>query len=295
MFQYHIFIAKKNGRMFQPEPASEKDIVMDLAGKRVLVTGGSSGIGLTLARSLGARGARLVLAGRREAPLREAAQSLRAEGVEVETVAGDVADPAARAAFLDAAVRAFGGLDILVNNAGVVRAGRLESMDETEIRAMVEVDLLAPILLTRAALPLLRASGEAMIVNVASAIALVGVPFYAVYAGAKAGIGRFGEALRRELAGEGIHVLTAYPGATDTPMMRSNNAGPELGFSKEPVEAVAEAIVAGMIADALEIVRGGETRAQMLETNRTDPAALDRRFLGLKPALEEAVRGHKAL
>ncbi|UEM23629.1 SDR family NAD(P)-dependent oxidoreductase [Skermanella mucosa] len=267
---------------------------MDLSGKRVLITGGSSGIGLALARSLAGRGARLLLAGRRETMLMEAAHGLREQGAEVATVSGDVADPVVRAAFLDAA-KAFGGLDILVNNAGVVRAGRLEAMDEAEIRAMIEVDLLAPILLTRAALPLLRDSGEAMIVNVASGIALMGVPFYAAYAGAKAGIGRFGEALRRELAGEGIHVLTAYPGATDTPMMQSSQAGPDLGFTKEPAQDVAEAIVEGMVSDAMEVVRGGETRARMLETNRTDPAALDRRFLGLKPALEAAVRDHKAL
>jgi short-subunit dehydrogenase len=87
---------------------------------------------------------------------------------------------------------------------------------------MLNVDLLAPILLTRAALPSLRASGDAMVVNVTSGIALIGVPFYATYAAAEAGLARFGEALRRELKGEGIHVLTVYPGGTDTPMMKTN-------------------------------------------------------------------------
>jgi short-subunit dehydrogenase len=99
---------------------------------------------------------------------------------------------------------------------------------------MIEIDLVAPILLTRAGLPAVRASGDAMIVNVASGIALIGAPFYATYAGVKAGLARFGEALRRALKGEGIHVLTAFPGGTDTPMMKSNRAGPELGFSREP-------------------------------------------------------------
>lgn len=86
---------------------------------------------------------------------------------------------------------------------------------------MIEVDLLAPILLTQAALPHLRAMGNGLVVNVTSGIALIGVPFYATYAAAKAGLARFGEALRRELKGEGVHVLTLYPGATDTPMMQS--------------------------------------------------------------------------
>ena len=107
-------------------------------------------------------------------------------------------------------------------------------------------------------MPSLRASGEAMVINVTSGIALIGAPFYATYAAAKAGLARFGEALRRELKGEGIHVLTLYPGATETPMMKTNRAGPELGFNREPASAVAAATIAGIEADAFEVVRGGE-------------------------------------
>lgn len=188
-----------------------------------------------------------------------------------------------------------GGLDILVNNAGGVRAGRLENTPEEELQAMIDVDLAAPILLTRVALPVLRTSGDAMVINIASGIALIGAPFYATYAATKAGLARFGEALRRELKGEGVHVLTVYPGGTDTPMMKSNRAGPELGFSREPASAVAEAIVDGIEARAFEVIRGGETRAQMITLNRDNPAAVDERFLGLKPALEEAVKDHSAL
>jgi uncharacterized oxidoreductase len=170
----------------------------------------------------------------------------------------------------------------------------LEGTSEAELRAMIDVDLAAPILLTRAALPALRASGEALVVNVASGLALVGAPFYATYAAVKAGLARFGEALRRELKGEGIHVLTAYPGGTDTPMMKSNRAGPDLGFSREPAAAVADAIVDGIEADALEVIRGGEARAQMIALNRDNPSAIDDRFLGLKDRLEEAVKNHSA-
>src|SRR3546814_2742545 len=72
---------------------------------------------------------------------------------------------------------------------------------------MIEVDLVAPILLARAALPALRASGDGLIVDITSGIALIGMPFYATYAAVKAGLARFGEALRRELKGEGVHVL----------------------------------------------------------------------------------------
>lgn len=268
---------------------------MDIAGKRIVITGGSSGIGLALAQALGAKGARLLLTGRRPEPLEAAASQLRSAGVDAYAVAADVATEDGRAATLAAARERLGGIDVLINNAGGVRAGRLEDTAEAEIRAMIEVDLLAPILLTRATLPDLRRSGQGLVVNVASGIALIGMPFYATYAAAKAGLARFGEALRRELKGEGVHVMTAYPGATDTPMMATSQAGPEVGFNKESAAAVAAAIVDGIEAGAMEVVRGGEARAKMVALNRDDPAALDERFLGLKPVLEAAVRNHHAL
>ena len=266
---------------------------MNLHGKRVLLTGPGTGIGRATALLMASRGAKLVLLGRRREPL----DSLRAElsGSASVAVAGDVADGAARSRAVQAALDTFGGLDVLVNNAGVVRAGRLEATAEDEIRAMIDIDLLAPILLTREALPHLRASGDAAVVNVTSTAALMGMPFYATYSAAKAGLARFGEALRRELLGEGVHVMTIHPAATDTPMMATNLAGADLGFVRETPEAVAEALVAGLEAGALEVVRGGEVRAAMLAANREHPETVDAQVQTMKARLEAAVAGHKAL
>lgn len=267
---------------------------MHLHDKRVLITGGSSGIGLATAHQLVAKGARVCVTGRRPEPLDRAVAALRAAGGDILGIVADVGTDEGRAATLVGA-SAFGGLDILINNAGGVRAGRLEDTSEAEIRAMVEVDLLAPILLTRMALPLLRASGDGVVVNVASGIALIGMPFYATYAAAKAGLARFGEALRRELSGEGVHVMTVYPGATETPMMATNRAGPELGFVRESANDVAVSLVEGLESRALEVIRGGEARAAMARINQDTPVVLDERFQALKPALAEAVRDHSAL
>jgi uncharacterized oxidoreductase len=101
--------------------------------------------------------------------------------------------------------------------------------------------------------------------------------------------------LRRELKGEGIHVLTVYPGATDTPMLKTNPAGSELGFGLESASAVADAAVEGIETNSFEVIRGGETRAQMIALNRDNPAAVDERMLAIKPALEAAVKDHSAL
>jgi len=267
---------------------------MDLKQKRVLVTGGSSGIGFAIAEALAARGARIVITGRREGKLVEAAARLSGPSNKVGFVAGDVTVNSDRHRMLSDTIAALGGLDILVNNAGAVRAGRLELLSEEDIRAMIEVDLVAPILFIRQALPELRKSGDALVVNVTSAAALTGVPFYGTYAAAKAGLSRFGEALRRELKGEGIHVMTVYPVATDTPMMASSKAGADLGFGREPAAEVGKAVVEGIEANTIEVVRGGEARAKAIALNRDNPLALDERFMGMKAALEEATRDHRA-
>jgi uncharacterized oxidoreductase len=116
---------------------------MNLNGKRVLITGGSSGIGLAIAEAILAKGARVVVTGRRPNALKVAIDGLRKSGGSVDGVAADVGTDKGRATTLAFALEKFCGLDVLINDAGGVRAGRLEETTEDDIRTMIEVDLVA--------------------------------------------------------------------------------------------------------------------------------------------------------
>lgn len=263
---------------------------MIIAGKRVLITGGSSGIGFALASALLERGARIAISSRRSDAVGEAVGRL---GDSTLGIVADVTTREGRERMLGEVGRAFGGLDILVNNAGGVRAGRIETVTEREIRQMIEVNLTAPILLTRAAMTLLRASGDALVVNISSGIGLVGLPFYSPYAAAKSGIAQFGEALRRELAGEGVHILTVFPTATETPMMATSDIVPPGG--RDTAEGVAAATIAAIEEGALDVVRGGPERLEMIRRNREDPGAVDTALVSAKPVIHQESRNHFAL
>lgn len=268
---------------------------MNITNQSILITGAGSGIGRATAISLARKGARLTLFGRRQEPLEETARLVQEAGGEARVVTGDVTNVSAGEHAIQTATEQYGGLDVLINNAGNVRAGRLETTELEDIQAQIAVNLTGPILLTRAALPALRSSNDAAIVNVSSAIGLVGVPFYATYAATKAGIAHFGEALRRELHGEGVRVMTVYPGATDTPMMESTEAGPELGFEYEPAEAVADALVEGLETKKIEVIRGGEARSAMIAANREHPQEVDAQLAQMKEALERATTNHRSI
>ncbi|TDX22134.1 short-subunit dehydrogenase [Modicisalibacter xianhensis] len=265
---------------------------MKLSAASVLITGAGSGIGQETAIAFARRGARITLSGRKEQPLRESSEKIEAAGGEAQVVVGDVRDASAQQRLVQAAVERFGGLDILVNNAGVVRAGHLEQESDEELIAQIETNLTAPIRLTREALPALRQSEAAAIVNVSSGFGLLGMAFYSTYAATKAGIARFGESLRRELYGEGIHVMTIYPGATETPMMDTAGLGPEQGISYEYPREVAEALVTGIENDEIEVVRGDPA---LIKANQENPAVVDEQMSSMKASLEQAAAKHRHL
>ncbi|SMB90728.1 SDR family NAD(P)-dependent oxidoreductase [Deinococcus hopiensis] len=186
-----------------------------LGGKSVLITGGSRGLGLALAREFTARGAKVTLMARTGDALERAAQELRASGAAVHTVVGDITVAADLERAVEETARAHGGLDVVVNNAGLIQVGPLENMTEANFREVMEVNAFAPLCLTRAALPLLRAARGRVLI-VASVGGKVAVPHLGPYSMSKFAVTGLGQALRAELARDGVGVTTVCPSLMQT-------------------------------------------------------------------------------
>jgi short-subunit dehydrogenase len=270
---------------------------LDLTNRQGIITGAGQGIGRALALEFGRRGAHLLLVGRRSSTLSETARHVTSVGGTAEIQVEDLTQPGAVERIADT-VASWDTLDLLVNNAGNVRAGRLELTSTADVHSMIDLNLTAPILLTKTLLPELREGGagrSSILLNIASGIALVGLPFYAVYAATKAGIAQFGEALRRELTGTGVHVATAYPGPTDTAMMTSQQAGADLGWARRALDDVVSDIIAALEAGEHEINTAPESRRKLQQLNVTDPMAVDAALAPTLEALERAVRDHRSI
>ncbi len=270
---------------------------LDLTNRRGIITGAGQGIGRALALEFGRRGGHLLLVGRQSATLSETARLVASAGGTAEVQVEDLTQPGA-VERIARTVATWDLIDLLVNNAGNVRAGRLESTNDADVHSMIDLNLTAPILLTKSLLPALRQSGTgrgSILLNIASGIALVGMPFYSVYAATKSGIAQFGESLRRELTGTGVHVATVYPGATDTAMMKSQNAGADLGWERRPLDDVISDIMAALEAGEHEINTAPEGRRKMQQLNITDPMAVDLALAPSLEALEAAVRDHRSI
>lgn len=209
-----------------------------LAGRRILITGGASGIGLATARLFRQHGAKVGVLDR------DAAAATAAAGTDGAAVAADVADPdAARRGVRDLA-DALGGLDGLVNCAGIFIPGLAEDGDLAGWSQTLAVNLTGAFLVTAAALPFLKQAAGATIVNVSSGIGLRPGPGMGAYAASKAALLAWTKVLAQEL-GPAIRVNATCPGPTDTPLMRANaadgdlqalGAGRALARSGEPLE-----------------------------------------------------------
>jgi NAD(P)-dependent dehydrogenase (short-subunit alcohol dehydrogenase family) len=203
-----------------------------VAERAALVTGGSSGIGLAIARALGEDGYALTVSARRPEKLEAAAEELRSGGAEVDAVAANMADEEAVVNVVESHRDRHGRLDVLVNNAGVGIGQPMSEIVTKHLDLQIDVNLRSLIITTREGLPMLREAGaehgKALIVNTASISGKSGQPWLSVYSATKAGVVGFSQATQKEVADDGIQVTAMCPGFVDTPMTE---------FVKEQVKA----------------------------------------------------------
>ena len=232
------------------------------SGRTAIVTGASSGFGRGVAMRLASEGWRLVLVARRGTLVEEVASRCASAALAVEA---DIGEAGVAAAIADAAREHFGGFDAWINNAGVAAIGRFEQIPVEDHLRVAQTNLLGTLAGSHAALAHFRTQGHGTLVNVASLLGRVPVPFYASYVASKFAIVGLDAALRQELrsAGDtGIHVCTVLPGAADTTFFE--HAGNYTGHRLDPVpldepEPVIEAIVGALEAPRDEIVVGTGT------------------------------------
>jgi NAD(P)-dependent dehydrogenase (short-subunit alcohol dehydrogenase family) len=188
--------------------------------KVVLITGGSRGLGLVLARQFCAEGARVALLARDADELACAHDELAQRGGEVLTISCDLLQREQLNAAVENVVDHFGGLDVVINNAGIIEVGPLEHMQREDFERAMNLHFWAPFDLIRQALPHLRHRGGGRIVNIASIGGRMAVPHLAPYCASKFALVGLSDALRIELARDRIHVTTVTPG-----LMRTGSEG----------------------------------------------------------------------
>jgi NAD(P)-dependent dehydrogenase (short-subunit alcohol dehydrogenase family) len=193
-----------------------------LAERAALITGGSSGIGLAIARALGEDGYGLTISARRPDKLEAAAARLRDEGLEVQCVAANMTSEEELVGVFDKHRETYGRLDVLVNNAGVGVGQAMHEIQTKHLDLQLGVNLRAIIIGTREGLPMLREAGgehgKALIVNTASIAGKAGQAWLSIYAATKAAVINFTESTQKEVGSGGIQCTALAPAFVDTPM-----------------------------------------------------------------------------
>ncbi|MFT7520074.1 MAG: 3-dehydrosphinganine reductase [Kiritimatiellia bacterium] len=196
------------------------------AGKKILISGGSKGIGRATAVEFARDGAHVCVAARKQDALDETVELMKAvatSGAVITSVSMDVSDPDKAAAGVASAIEALGGLDVLVCNQGFAHCGKVHEVPIDDFRRLLDVNYLGHVYVARAAAPHLIAQESGTIVLVSSVLGYLSTYGFSAYSGSKWAIVGFAEALRQEMGLHGVKVRLFYPGTTETPGLENEN------------------------------------------------------------------------
>jgi uncharacterized oxidoreductase len=226
---------------------------MKLNQKTILITGGSSGIGLELARQLLGQGNTVIVTGRDQAKLDAAKKTLP----KLHTFKSDVSDPAAIKLLSDHVLAQFPTFDVLINNAGIMRNLNLnQDRDLNDVTREIEINLSGPVRMIQQFLPHLKTRKGALIVNISSGLAFIPFPISPVYCATKAAIHAFTQCLRVQLEGTGVTVVELAPPGVETPLFRGEFEAETKGQKGMDVGVLVKSTIAGIEAGKLEIRPG---------------------------------------
>jgi short-subunit dehydrogenase len=229
-------------------------VAYDVAGRKVLVTGASSGIGAGLAEALARAGATVGLCARREDRLAEVLERCRRHAPASQMWVADLADPAAVDAVAKAALAELGGVDVLVNNAGIPKRRHVTRLDASTVDTVMRINYSSPVQLTLALLPHMLEQGEGRIVNVSSVAATLSSPGEAAYGASKAALAVFSEAMAVDLWDTGVKVMVVYPGVVDTELFGLPDNDPFTADVAPITVDEAVGVILGALADeALQV------------------------------------------
>jgi short-subunit dehydrogenase len=236
------------------------DIMAEIRGKRVLITGASSGIGRALAFAMARRGAVLALAARRAGRLEQVASDISTafSRLPIPLVFHcDVAIKECVSRLIERSIEQMGGIDILVNNAGIGIYGSTEKMSISDFRTIMNVNFFGTVQCVLEVLPHMIRRGEGHIVNIASVAAIHGVPYLGAYGAGKAALAALSQTLRAELSGSGVSVVVVYPGYTQSEFFAKEK---HVGGGRRPAgpydspHSVANKIIRGIVKNKQEVV-----------------------------------------
>lgn len=194
-----------------------------IKGLKAIITGASGGIGEIIAKSLAAQGVRLALLGRNQEKLNKlAVETEKISGEKAVIIPGDLTSAEYVSRAVEKANKILGGIDILINNAGVAHSTPFEEISEAQYDAIMNTNVKGPFMMCQKALPYLRKSDAASIINIASVTAHKGYPLQSVYTASKHALSGFSKSLAKEVFEEGIRVHVISPGGVFTDMIKTS-------------------------------------------------------------------------